>query len=109
MLNRLLEQFDGDEDFARHMITMFAEQLVRIEAALGEAAQSQASKQIVALTHELKGMALNLGFDPLAHQAADIEESARAGQINPAAVAGLVDAIKTQIQQIKTFMGAPQA
>lgn len=71
----LLEQFDGDEAFVRQMLALFISQSSDIGIRLQAAIQNQDAQEALALAHELKGMALNVGLESVANGAAALEDA----------------------------------
>lgn len=95
IMDALVEQFEGDEVFVRDMLGLFLDQVQTFKVRLQKAFEQKDDAQLLALAHELKGMALNLGFTQMSTVAAGLESRVKASSD---VLAGLV-ALNAQIDQ----------
>ena len=86
-----LAHLEGDEDLLGDMIALFLEDAPTRLTALQQGLETRNHEAIAESAHALKGMAGHFHAETLREQAAALERSARAGRIEPAAVAALTE------------------
>ncbi|BCX81824.1 two-component system, sensor histidine kinase and response regulator [Methylomarinovum caldicuralii] len=84
-----LAQLDGDEELLQDMIALFLDDAPARLEALAAAASACDCQGIAEAAHALKGMAGHFHAETLQQQAAALEQAARDGNFDPAAVATL--------------------
>lgn len=84
MFEKLEEIKSQDAEFVKVLISMFMEQGPELYEDVKKACSSTESEKVIAASHSLKGVCMNLGFDDLADVCKSIEEQTRDGDLESA-------------------------
>ncbi len=84
MFEKLDEIKAQDAEFVKVLVSMFMEQGPELYQDVRKACSTSESEKVVAASHSLKGVCMNLGFNELADICKDIEEQSRNGELNSA-------------------------
>ncbi len=82
MLASVLERVEGDLALLNELLAMFPECAAECYDELAQALAAGDAQQAAAAAHTLKGMCANLSLDRAAQLALELEQAARAGQLD---------------------------
>lgn len=98
MFKKLEELQSQDAEFVKVLVSMFMEQGPELYEDVKKACSSSDSDKVIAASHSLKGVCMNLGFDDLASVCKSIEEQTRDGNIS--AACSLVNELDSKYEEV---------
>jgi HPt (histidine-containing phosphotransfer) domain-containing protein len=105
-LPELLSRVDNDRELLRDLLTIFKEDFPRHLQALQEAVARQDMKQVMVVSHTLKGMLSNLAVTEATASAAQLEQLANGGGEGSLkeALAAFEQEIEGLLPEMETYM-----
>ncbi len=100
-LARLRETSEGDREFEAELLAIFIEDCASRIAALRQSLEAGDAETLRRDAHTIKGSARNLGTTRLDKYAEDLEHSAAAGRLEPAA--GLIAQIQAEYEEFCSY------
>lgn len=98
-LERIREISEGDLEFERDLITLFISDTKKYFERINDAFELKDLDELKAKSHSLKGSFANMGLKKLASLAAEMEDSAKAGDIKEAAK--IFDQMKAEFEYVE--------
>ncbi len=101
-LHELRDRVDGDEELMREVLAIYLEDTPTLLDTLRQALETKQTEAVAKAAHTLKGSSANIAAERLRSQAYQLEQQARAGDLNRAAA--LFETIQSEFQELEKIV-----
>ena len=101
-LHELRDRVDGDEELMREVLAIYLEDTPTLLDALRQALETKQAEAVSKAAHTLKGSSANIAAERLRSQAYQLEQQARAGDLNRATA--LFETIQSEFQELEKIV-----